>query len=150
MLVWVYVLNPLNSTLSAYLPGGRAVTTYRPAPSVVTVCGTLRSDSVTVTVAPGIAPPLTSVTTPRTAAVYDDCAEATAETASAMQSGEIARKRFWIVLIAPPMWCAFISGQDACTSASSRRAARNYYAAAFARDRTDDRTTLTFAAAQHK
>ena len=37
-----------------------------------------------------------SVTTPRTAAVYDDCAQATPETASAMQSKEIARKRFWI------------------------------------------------------
>src|SRR6266849_9884408 len=99
MLVWVYVLNPLNSTLSAYRPGGRAVTTYRPALSVVTVCGTLRSDSVTVTVAPGTAPPLTSVTTPRTAAVYDDCAQAIPETASAMQRTEMPRKRFWIVLI---------------------------------------------------
>src|SRR5437899_9717887 len=67
------------------------------------MCGTLRSDSVTVTVAPGIAPPLTSVTTPRTAAVYDDCARAIPETASAMQRKEMARKRFWTLLIAPPM-----------------------------------------------
>src|SRR5437667_11115549 len=74
---------------------------YRPASSVVTVCGTLRSDSVTVTVAPGKAPPLTSVTRPRTAAVYDDCAQAAPETASAMQSKETARKRFWIRLILP-------------------------------------------------
>src|SRR3989442_5401578 len=103
MLVWVYVLKPLNSTLSVYLPGGRAATTYRPGLSVVTVCGTLRSDSVTVTVAPGTAPPLTSVTTPRTTAVYDDCAEATPETASAMQRKEMARKRFSMLLIAPPM-----------------------------------------------
>src|ERR1700704_315839 len=103
MLVWVYVLNPLNSTLSVYRPGGSAVTTYRPALSVVTVCGTFRSDSVIVTVAPGTPPLLTSVTTPRTAAVYDDCAQATPETSSAMQRKEMTHTRFWISLIAPPM-----------------------------------------------
>src|SRR5262245_34291262 len=102
MSVWVYVLNPLNSTLSVYLPGGRAVTMYRPALSVTTVCGTLRSDSVTETVAPGTAPPLTSVTTPRTAAVYDDCAQATLETASATKRKEMLRTRFWMLLMAPP------------------------------------------------
>src|SRR5216684_5627391 len=121
MWVWVYVLNPLNSTLSMYSPGGRAVTTYRPALSVATVCRTLRSDSVTVTVAPGIAPPLASVTTPRTAAVYEDCAHATPETASAMQSKERARKRFWISRIAPPMPSG---GREKCSR--HRAVIRNY------------------------
>src|SRR5260370_12072826 len=102
MLVWVYVLNPLTSMLSLYLPGGNAVMTYRPASSAVTVCGTLRSDSVIVTLAPATTPPLTSVTTPRTAAVYDDCAQATPATPSATHSKEIARRRFRTFLIAPP------------------------------------------------
>src|SRR6266540_2583008 len=76
--------------------------TYRPASSQVTLCGTFRSDSVSVTRAPGMTPPLTSVTTPRTEAVYDDCARATPANPSAMHNKEIARRRLRTFPIAPP------------------------------------------------
>src|SRR5690349_12735920 len=50
----------------------------------MTVCGTLRSDSVTVILAPTMAAPDLSVTTPRTAAVNDDCDHTLVDRASRM------------------------------------------------------------------
>src|SRR4051794_20149320 len=55
----------------------------RPASSETTACGTLRSVSVMVTLAPTTAAPDRSVTTPRTAAVYEDCDQARLDTARA-------------------------------------------------------------------
>src|SRR5439155_5252504 len=112
------------------------------------MCGTLRSDSVTVTVAPGTPPPLTSVTTPRTAAVYDDCAQAIPETASAMQRKEMARKRFWMLLIAPPMRSG---GRENCSEPSVllETCNRQLYAADFARHRRELNDAHLWPPAQH-
>src|SRR6185436_10375073 len=74
------VLKPCRVTVTVYFPALSAGIVNEPFEAVTTVLVELNASLLTVTVAPGIAPPLESVTTPVIDEVAPPCANAVAAT----------------------------------------------------------------------